>query len=287
MIGPIRSLLFVPGTRRERFEKAMQAGADAVAFDLEDGVEAAHKHQARANIAAFLAAPPTASALRLVRLNPVHTPAGEADLTFFLDLEGFDGVLLPKVEEPGALEKVARAFVRRRSGAVPPLLPLLESPRAILRAAEIASADAPVAALLLGAEDLTARLGVPRTVDGEELIFARSQIVFAAATVGADAIDAVFTRFDDDGTLRRDCERACGLGCRGKMAIHPRQVAVINEAFTPSPDEVERARRLIEAYETAQAAGEGVTKLEGEMVELPMADRARRTIALAERHRGR
>ena len=139
MIGPIRSMLFVPGTRHDRFAKAMNAGADAVVFDLEDSVEAGQKDKARSLVAEFLSTPGReAEALRLVRLNSVHTANGEADLEFFSGARGFDGVLLPKVETVGAVELVARVFARHAPlGAVPALLLLLETPRAILRAAEI------------------------------------------------------------------------------------------------------------------------------------------------------
>jgi citrate lyase subunit beta / citryl-CoA lyase len=287
MIGPIRSLLFVPGTRHDRFAKAMKAGADAVVFDLEDSVEAGQKQKARSLVAEFLAAPGP-EALRLVRLNSIHTADGEADLECFSGAHGFDGVLLPKVETVGAVELVARVFARHgRLGAVPPLLLLLETPRAILRAAEIAAADAPVAALLFGAEDLTASLAVERTIEGEELSFARAQIVLAAAAVGAEAIDAVFTDLNDADSLRRDCQRARAVGFRGKMAIHPRQVEVINDVFTPAAAEIDRATRVVEAYEAARAIGEGVTTLDGRMVELPVVQRARRTLSLAMRHRDR
>jgi len=287
MIGPIRSMLFVPGTRHDRFAKAMSAGADAVVFDLEDSVEAGQKQKARTLVAEFLATP-GAEALRLVRLNSVHTADGEADLECFSGARGFDGVLLPKVETAGAVELVARVFARHAPlGAVPPLLLLLETPRAILRAAEIAAAEAPVAALLFGAEDLTASLAVERTVDGEELSFARAQIALAAAAAGAEAIDAVFTDLHDAESLRRDCQRARAVGFRGKMAIHPRQVEVINDVFTPAAAEVDRATRVIDAYDAARAAGEGVTTMDGRMVELPVVQRARRTLALAARHRDR
>ena len=294
MIGPVRSILFVPGTRQDRFSKAMDAGADAVVFDrqqhvfdLEDSVEAGQKPQARVLVAEFLATP-GAGALRLVRINAVHTPDGEADLEFFGGMQGYDGVLLPKIDTAGAAEEVAQALARRvPSGAVPPLLLLLETPRAILRAAEIAAAAAPVAALLFGAEDFTASLAVERTTDGEELSFARSQIVLAAAAAGADAIDAVCTDLHDADSLRRDCQRARALGFRGKMAIHPRQVDVINEVFTPTASDVNRARRLIDTYEASQAQGQGVTTMDGRMVELPIVERARRTLALAARYRDR
>jgi citrate lyase beta subunit len=274
-------MLFVPGSRQDRFAKAMSAGADAVVFDLEDSVEAGQKSKARTLIAEFLA---TANddVLRLVRFNAVNTAEGEADLEFFSGEVLFDGLILPKVESASVVELVARSFTGYEGvGDAPPLLLLLETPRAILQAAEIAAADAPVAALLLGAEDLTARLAVERTVDGEELIFARGQVAMAAATVGADAIDAVFTNLLDAESLRRDCERARGLGFRGKMAIHPKQVGVINDVFTPTASDVERATRLVAAYEAARAAGEGVTTMDGRMVELPIVDRARRILAHA------
>jgi citrate lyase subunit beta/citryl-CoA lyase len=283
MIGPLRSLLYVPGTRHDRFAKAMAAGADAVIFDLEDSVEAGQKEKARSLIAEFLAAPSTGP-LRLVRFNGIHTSDGEADLEFFSGRTGFDGVLLPKVETVGLVELVARVFARHApGGAVPPLLLMLETPAAILRAGDIAAADAPVAALLFGAEDFTASLGVERTTDGEELLHARGQIALAAAAARAEAIDAVFTDLNDADGLRRDCRRARGLGFRGKMAIHPKQIDIINEAFTPAPAEVERARRVVEAFEAARAAGHGVTTLVGKMVELPIVERARRVLALASR----
>jgi citrate lyase subunit beta / citryl-CoA lyase len=287
MIGPIRSLLFVPGTRNDRFSKAQNSGADAVAFDLEDSVEATQKDKARALIAEFLRQPPSSAALRFVRFNAVETEAGQADLEYFRDATGYDGVLLPKVETPGVLETVGRIFgARALAGRPLPLLPLLESPRAILRAADIAAADAFVAALLFGAEDLTAQLAVPRTIDGDELVFPRAQVALAAAAVGAEAIDAVFTNLDDLTALERDCARARAVGFHGKMAIHPRQVPVINAAFTPSQAEVERARRVLDAFEAARAAGQGVTRMDNQMVELPIVERARRTLALAARYSG-
>jgi citrate lyase beta subunit len=283
MIGPLRSLLYVPGVRHDRFAKAMAAGSDAVVFDLEDSVEPGQKENARSYVAEFLAMPSTGP-LRLLRMNAIGTAYGEADLEFFAGRTGMDGVLLPKVETVGGVEVVARLFARHAPGGmVPPLLLMIETPASVLRAGEIASADAPVAALLFGAEDFTASLGVERTVDGEELLFARGQIACAAAAVRAEAIDAVVTDLNDAEGLRRDCRRARGIGFSGKMAIHPKQIAVINEEFTPGAAEVERSRRVVEAYESALAGGQGVTTLDGRMVELPVVERARRVIALAAR----
>ena len=283
MIGPLRSVLFVPGTRDDRFAKALSSGADAVVFDLEDGVAAGQKDRGRGILADFFQTP-RGSALRCVRFNAVNTPDGDADLERFLGVDGFDAVVLPKVENAAAIEHVARAFATRAAARrAPPIIPLLETPRGILRAEAISSAAATVPALLLGAEDLTARLAVPRTLEGEELIFARSQVVLAAAVAGADAIDAVFTNVADLASLRRDCERGRAFGFRGKIAIHPSHVPTINEVFSPTSAEVDHARRVIEAFEDARAGGEGVTTLDDEMIERPVVERARRVIALAER----
>jgi citrate lyase subunit beta / citryl-CoA lyase len=265
----------------------MHAGADGVVFDLEDSVEAGRKSEARALVAEYLATPGTGPR-RLIRFNAADSPDGEADLEYFGAASGFDGVVLPKVETAGAVEQVASAIARRSpSGAAPPLFLLLETPRAILDAATIAAADAPVAALLFGAEDYTASLAIERTIDGEELSFARAQIVLAAALVGADAIDGVCTDLNDTDALRRDCARARALGFRGKLAIHPRQLEVINASFTPTPAEVARAQKIIETYEAALAGGQGVTTLDGHMVELPIVARARQLLALAGTHRDR
>ena len=279
----LRSMLYVPGTRQDRFGKAMAAGADAVVFDLEDSVEAGQKGE---GAFPYRGVPRHAvnRAVEAGAIQPHSFVRRRSRSGIFSSRTGFDGVLLPKVETVGLVELVARVFGRHApGGAVPPLFLLLETPTAILRAGDIAAADAPIAALLFGAEDFTAGLGVERTTDGEELLFARGQIALAAAAARAEAIDAVFTDLNDMDGLRRDCRRARGLGFRGKMAIHPKQIDIINETFTPAPAEVERARRVIDAYETARAAGHAVTTLEGKMIELPIVERARRVLALAAR----
>jgi citrate lyase beta subunit len=268
----LRSVLFVPGVRRDRFAAAVAAGADGVVFDLEDSVDPARKAEARQAIGAFLAGAPATAAQWFVRVNGVGTPWHDEDLAFACRLSAGTGVVLPKTESAAHLAGVA--------GAVGPRLvvPLLETARGILNAPAIAAAS-PVTALLFGAEDLTAEIGIPRTTDGEELLFARSQVVLAATTAGAEAIDAVFTDISATEGLRRDATRARALGFRGKMAIHPDQVAVINAVFTPSPDEVARAARIVDAYDAARTRGEGVIRLDGRMVDAPVVTRARRVVA--------
>jgi citrate lyase subunit beta/citryl-CoA lyase len=284
VIKGLRSLLFVPGTRRDRFAKAIASGADAVIFDLEDSVQPASKDQARNAVAEFLSSVRSSDRSSdrssecqwLVRINAFGTPWIDRDLSFIREHRSIDGVVLPKTETAAQVEEAARALP---AGHV---IPLLETSRGVLNALAIASAGVSVPALIFGAEDLTAQLGVPRTVDGEELLFARSQIVLAASAVGADAIDTVFTKVNDDNLLRQDALRARALGFRGKLAIHPSQIDIINEIFSPSEAEIDRARRIVEAYDGTSAHHQGVIAWEGEMIDAPVVLRARRVLVVAE-----
>lgn len=271
----LRSLLFVPGTRPERFDKALGSGADAVIFDLEDAVEASRKDDARRMVGEFLTAAPPGGPRprRLLRVNPSQSHWFDDDLHLVRRLEGIDGVVLPKCESREGVSALAAATVSRQ------VLPLLETPRGILNAASIAAAEPTIPALIFGAEDLTAEIGIPRTIDGDELIFARSQVAIAAAAVGADAIDAVIIDINALDDLRRDARRGRALGFTGKMAIHPSQVSVINEVFTPSADEIARARRIVEAFDDAATKGEGVIRLDDRMVDMPVVARARKLLA--------
>ena len=274
---PLRSILFVPGNRADRFPRALAAGADAVVFDLEDGVEDGRKADARRAIAEWLAATPASRTARFVRVNASGSAWQAEDLVWLASVSGhIDGVVLPKAESSADIERVAALAP---AGCV---IPLLETARGIIGAVAIASAPATIPALLFGAEDFTAELGIPRTLDGEELLLARSQVVLAAAAIGADAIDAVFVDLAAPERLRQDATRARALGFRGKMAIHPDQVATINGVFSPSADEIARARRLIDAADTARRQGEGAFRFEDRMVDAPVIARARRVLALAD-----
>jgi citrate lyase subunit beta / citryl-CoA lyase len=274
---PIRSVLFVPGDRADRFPRAAAADADAVVFDLEDGVDVSRKGEARRAVAEWLAAAPASRTARFVRVNASGSTWQAEDLVWLAVVSGhIDGIVLPKAESPDDIERVAQSSPQSY------VIPLLETARGIIGAAAIAAARARIPALLFGAEDFTAELGIPRTLDGEELLLARSQVVLAAAAIGADAIDAVFVDLAAPDQLRQDAVRARALGFRGKMAIHPDQVATINDVFSPSADEVARARRLIEAADAARQQGDGAFRFENRMVDAPVVARARRVLALAE-----
>ncbi len=271
----LRSVLFVPGTRADRFAKAMAAGADAVVLDLEDAVDATRKDEARRLVGDFLGqgAAGAAAPARLVRVNGAASPWIDDDLTWLAGVAArVDGVVLPKAESARDVDRVAAVAPARA------VIPLLETARGILGAAAIVSANARIPAIFFGAEDLTAELGIPRTLGGNEIQLARSQVVLAAATIGADPIDAVFVDLTSADRLREDAVRARSLGFRGKMAIHPDQVAVINEVFTPSAEEIAAARRLLDADAAARARGEGAYRLDDRMVDAPVIARARRVV---------
>jgi citrate lyase subunit beta/citryl-CoA lyase len=225
----------------------------------------------------FLKASGDSGPLRLVRINPVGSRWLQDDLAFAGSLPGIGGVVLPKTETTEQLRIVAQAVGADR------VFPLLETARGVLNAVGLADTMADVPALLFGAEDLTAEMGVKRTTDGEELLFARSQVVLAATAAGADAIDAVFTDVADADGLRRDATRARALGFRGKMTIHPNQIAIVNEVFSPTAAEIDQANRVISAYATAQAAGDGVLRLGNEMIDAPVVARAQKVLELAKR----
>jgi citrate lyase subunit beta/citryl-CoA lyase len=269
----LRSVLFVPGTRGDRFAKAIASGADAVVLDLEDGVDPARKDEARRTVAAWLADAPASEIARFVRVNSAKSVWLDADLAWLPSvIDHIDAIVLPKTESPREVERVASKSPSRR------VVALLETARGILAAGAIAGAHAEIPALMFGAEDLTAELGIPRTVAGDEILLARSQVVLAAATIGAEAVDAVFVDLKSPDRLREDAMRARALGFRGKMAIHPDQIAVIHEVFTPSAEEIAAAQRLIDADAAAHARGEGAFRLDDRMVDAPVIARAKKVL---------
>ncbi|HUR19966.1 MAG TPA: CoA ester lyase [Vicinamibacterales bacterium] len=270
----MRSMLFVPGTRPDRFASALASGADAIIFDLEDSVDPTKKGQARDAVAAFLSRPPSTAASLFVRVNGFESAWFSEDMDSVGGLGAIGGVVLPKAEVPAHVGAAAQASASGR------VIPLIETARGVLNAAAIAAAAASIPAMLFGAEDLTAQIGIPRTIDGDELVFARSQVVLAATSVGADAIDAVLINITALDDLRRDALRARALGFRGKMAIHPSQIPVIHEVFSPSSAERAHAQRIVDAFDRAQANGQGVIRLDDRMVDMPVVLRAKRLLAL-------
>lgn len=271
-IQSARSFLFAPGNDERKLRNALSSGADAVIADLEDAVTPAQKGAARA-LAVRVLAEADGDALRLVRVNAAGSEWIDDDLDA-LGSVGLDGLVLPKAEA---------AAVGAVRGLDVPVVAIVETPAGLRGAFELA-ATAAVEALVLGAVDLGLALGLEPREDGLELLFARSSLVVdSAAARLRGPIDQVWTRLGDDAGLRRDCELARSLGFRGKACIHPEQVPVVNDAFSPSREELARAREVVRAFEEAAANGRGAVAFDGEMIDLPVVERARQLLADAKR----
>lgn len=269
----LRCLLFVPGDSRRKILKAAQSGVDSVIFDLEDAVAVSQKETARQIVTTAVNTIDFGDTGRLIRLNAPHTPFFAADLDMVANLP-VDGLVLPKIETAGQLQQVAEKTSL-------PLFVLIESARAILNLTEIVRTDPPPAGLLFGAEDLSVDLSATPSADKRELLYARSAVVTAAAAYGLPAIDMVFTDFHDQENLATEAQSARRMGFRGKMAIHPNQVSVIQRIFAPTATEIAQAQTIVQAYRTHKAAGKGVFALDGRMVDKPVVLAAEQLLARA------
>ncbi len=273
-----RSVLFTPGDRPEMLRKAPGSGADVIVFDLEDAVSPDRKLEARAAVREVLSDPAFDPDCEVcVRVNASSEAFGE-DLAALFDGDSelrLDSVMLPKVESPADVDALAAEL--ESYGGPRPVLALLESAAGVLAAPAVAAADA-TDAVVFGAEDLSADLGATRTVEGTEILYARQRVVLAAAAHDCEAIDTLVTDFGNDDRLREDAAVSVQLGYDGKLAIHPAQVAPINEAFTPSAEEREWAEVVLEAKREADEAGRGVFEVDGEMIDAPLIARAERIL---------
>jgi citrate lyase subunit beta/citryl-CoA lyase len=259
-----RSYLFVPGNRPDRFPKACAAGADAVVLDLEDSVSATDKEKARGAIAEWL----TAGQPVMVRVNTVDSVWFRDDLGLG-GKPGIAGVLLPKAERVEEIRAVADAF-----GAGVSILPQIETARGFRNALSLASA-AQVGHLLFGSIDFQLDLGM--AAEEDELLYFRSQIVLDSRMAGIQPpVDGVTTDINSPERVRADTLRSRRLGFSGKMCIHPRQVPVVNECFSPTTEEEAWARRVVEA---SAASGGAATSVDGKMVDRPVIARAEAILA--------
>ncbi|MFC3478762.1 HpcH/HpaI aldolase/citrate lyase family protein [Halobacterium litoreum] len=273
-----RSVLFSPGDQPELMRKAPGAGADVVVFDLEDAVAPGQKDEARAAVRGVLDdAEFDPDCEVCVRVNPVGSGAGD-DVEAVLSDGGFDAVMLPKTGDADDVATLGRLLDEHDAEA--PVLALVESAAGVLNAQSIA-AEEPTDALVFGAEDLSADIGATRTDEGTEVLHAREHVVLAASAADVDAIDTVYTDIEDTDGLAAETRFAAGLGFDGKMAIHPAQVAPINDAYTPDPEQVEWAERVLEAKRAADEEGRGVFRVDGEMIDAPLIAQAERIVARA------
>jgi len=281
----LRSLLFVPAGDARKTERALASAADAVILDLEDALAGDQKAGARQAAGEVVARAGGAMKV-VVRVNAIETELTRDDVQAVVR-QGLTAVVLPKVRAPQDLRDLdvllreAETARGVRPGAVA-VIPLIESARALLRCEEIARATDRAIALALGGEDLSLELGVERTADGAALAHARGVIATVAAAYGMQAIDAPWIDFGDSSGLERDAQVARAVGFGGKLAIHPDQLPVINNMFAPGEREIAEAQRIVAAF--SEGAG-GAVSAHGRMIDAPVVERARRTLALAERVR--
>ncbi len=286
--GPLmRSKLFVPGSRAELLPKAVASETDAVSIDLEDAVQEARKAEARATAARFLhAAPPASSGkIMIVRVNALATAHFEPDLDAVV-CPGLDLVNLPKVESADDIRTAAAALRRCESergiGRPIGILANIESPRGLRRAAEIATADPRVVGLQLGFADLFEPLGIDRQ-DAAAVRQVQLAVRLAAGEAGIAAYDAAFAAVTDPAGYRREAAAARRLGYLGKSCIHPSQIAIANDVFRPSDEEIAHAQRVLDAARDAEGRGVGAFTVDGKMIDAPFVEGARAVVALARR----
>ncbi len=269
-----RSLLFVPAVRPDRFPKALATGADAVCVDLEDGVGFGAKDEARSKAVELLAdRSPTRSEVSL-RINDANSDLGRRDLEAVVRAGARpDALMLPKVSGPDEI----RAVEAMLSGAFEgmPLIVQIETAAGVAHAREIGTASENIVALFFGAIDLSADIGC--VVEWDALLHARSEVVLASALAGVSALDSPFMDVPAVEELAEESRRTRALGFVGKAAIHPTQVSVIQEAFSPTSEEVTWARRIVEAYEKNDG---GVLLVDGQLIERPVIAGAQRMLQM-------
>ena len=270
-----RSLLFVPAVRPDRYPKALATGADAVCIDLEDGVAFGAKDEARESALALFADRARTRAEVSLRINDPKTDLGQRDLEA-VRRSGIrpDALMLPKCEGPDEVREVTNAL--RDASPTLPLIVMAETGRGVAAVDAIATATPNVAAVFFGGIDYAADVGC--AVEWDAVLFARSRVVLAAAIAGASAIDSPFMDVPALDTLADECRRTQALGFVGKAAIHPTQVAVIQQAFSPADADVAWAREIVDAYERHKG---GVLLVDGKLIERPVIASAKRVLALA------
>jgi (S)-citramalyl-CoA lyase len=277
-----RSLLFTPGLRTDRFAKALGGVADMVCIDLEDGVAPDFKTEARDKaIPALHDAALGGTAARAIRINPIKTREGMRDMLALADFgTAPPAIALPKIESPEEVRWVAEVLDEAGYDATR-LMVIVETGRALEAALEIAGASARIDTLLFGGADLSAEFG--SSLDWESLHYARGRAVHAASSAGLDLIDVPSLDIKDEEGLRREARLAQRMGFTGKAAIHPVQLPPINEVFSPDPETVAFARRVLKAYDESDA---GVALLDGKVVEMPVVRAMRRALAIHEKISG-
>ena len=280
-----RALLYMPGDDRRKIEKSTTLGVDSICMDMEDGVAANKKAEARAVIAQAMKELDFGTSEKCIRINSIGSGIEKYDLAAALATNP-DAIVVPKVESAEQVKWVSdhietyELSSNKNIGSIR-LLVGVETAKGILNLKEIAGADKRLEAIIFGGEDFAASVGAIRTKDGTELLYARQATVTACAAYDLQAIDIVFIDFKDPEGLRAEAEQGAGFGFSGKQIIHPNQVSAVQEAFTPSDDAIAYAKRIVESFESSQKEGKGAYALDGKMIDMPLLKNAQKVLERA------
>ena len=279
-IRPRRSLLFVPGLRPDRFAKALDSGADIVCVDMEDAVARGRKDEGRALTLPLFEKDTHPHVEQMVRINGLSTPDGLKDLSAIIECEAPPpAMMIPKIksaEEVQLIETLLSAGPARNIR----FCVIIETNQGLERVLEITRASSRIDSVILGAVDMSADLRCEKS--WEPLLYARSRLVHAAASAGIDLLDVPFLNLDDSEGLRQEAQACARLGFTGKASIHPKQIPVIHEAFTPDQKTITKARKVCAAFEQDKT---GLVVVDGELIELPVVRSMYRVLAIADRVR--
>jgi len=280
-----RALLYMPGDSRRKIEKATRLDVDCICMDLEDGVALSEKSVARAAVLKALGELDFGRSEKLVRINPVGSALEADDLAQTIAGRP-QGIVLPKVDGAAPIRWLDEQITAAEKAHGWPagelaILAMIETARAIVHLPDICQASPRLRALIFGAEDLAGDMGTTRTREAWEVFYARSAVVTHAAAFGLQAIDMVAVDYHDAAALLDEARQGAQLGYSGKQAIHPNQIGPIQAAFTPAPEAIAKARRLIQAYADWQASGVGAFELDGKMVDAPVVKAAEQVLSKA------
>ena len=281
-----RSFIFVPGNRANMLERARSFQADVIMVDLEDSVPPGEKTTARDLAKEWVPILRREGQKVMVRVNSLDTGLTRPELEAVVSPDLY-GISLGKVESTWNIRDVDRLLnaIEPQAGVEPgsvKIVAWVESAGALVDARDIGAASPRVVALAFGAEDFTNDMGIERSDTGEEVQVPRSLVPVAARAANVASLDSPFVRFQDPDALREDAKRARQMGYTGKFAIHPSQIDIINETFSPSPEETAYARQIMEAWEKAEAAGHGSLAVDGRMVDVPVVKRAQNLLAFSD-----
>jgi citrate lyase subunit beta/citryl-CoA lyase len=278
---PRRSILYMPGSNPRALEKARGLAADGLIFDLEDAVAPDAKIHARDTVAAAVARGGYGRRELVLRVNSVTTPWGRGDLVAAARI-GVDAVLLPKIESADAVRAAEQVLSEAGAPASLALWCMMETPRGILRAEEIAGASPRLAGLVMGTSDLAKDLRAQHTRDRLPMLASLSLCILAARAFDLAILDGVHLDLADDEGFAASCRQGRELGFDGKTLIHPKTIDAANATFTPSVDEIQWSCRIIAAHQEAAKAGKGVVLVDGKLIENLHIEAARRLVTLAE-----